>query len=1068
MQSPKSMDRMNTLPTCQIPNWTARSIFNHGLVLIVLISAQHCSAKWQSFRPASTSSIQAIGRVYEDRHETLWFARGDGFVSSYDGLTWNVYRWPGPRINAFVDSPGGGLWAATESGLWQLAGFEWVPYSAQGSPPISNLRCAIATDNHEVWISVGTEGVMRFDGTDWHHYSVSEGLIGSSVAAILEDRDGGIWFSCDQPPGTPIDGQPGVTHFDGREFHSWPIIAITTECNSIRDIDQDEAGNLWFLTSCCELVTFRDGSFHVRTVWPACDAFEVEARGPVWLGGTSHGAARFDGHFWTKYGTRDGLIDTENIYDIYQDRAGNLWFSTNYGVSRFDSAEMEAPGDSLIPPGVPRAFLLDKEGRFWAAADSGLARLDGTHWKMFPESSMGPSKEIAQDSSGGLWVAGSSLKYFDPSTLSWRTYGQADGLPLDWGYTGITVDPQGNVWVSGSLALSRFDGVVWTNYTATDTVPSLPVRDVHCDHLGTIWLTTDVGATHLLGDGPNTFLVSGLNAIRESPNGDLWFSSGDAITKFDGTSWHRLTENDGLLSFEVTTIHVDDRSRIWVGSKLSILPNTSAVSRYDGEQWNYLTASEGLPNGHMVSIGQDFKGDLWLATERPFGILRIAPDRTPPQTVFSQPPPDPTPTRTVSFSARAAFGEADGIQFSYRINTERGGSWSPWTATGSWVVDALPEGINSIEVRSRDVDGNIDQTPGLARCTVDTAPPSPVLAPIEGERLLNGIPVVRAKVNLRGTTQDGRFRDSRLILQSLESIDTYSIPLTNGAELVPISDGPLAVWDTGTVRDGMYDLELLVTDSLGLTGTTRARVIVDNHYPPAISTSPIQLVSATGGDVFTNEGDFHLYFGPRTFLKDTKVTVTRVASLPESLPTGERRIGDGFFVEWDSGEPPRHSVRMERSLVGLDLPASRLSLQRLPSGGAWEYVGGTVIGDLIQIAITQPGTYALFSDGGGSKQSKWSKIRFTPRVFSPNGTFADREVGISFSLPRPAHVTIREFSRSGVLVRELATSTLLSAGANLVRWDGKDSHGRVVLDGVYLVTVQALGTTMKEALAVVR
>ena len=53
-------------------------------------------------------------------------------------------------------------------------------------------------------------------------------------------------------------------------------------------------------------------------------------------------------------------------------------------------------------------------------------------------------------------------------------------------------------------------------------------------------------------------------------------------------------------------------------------------------------------------------------------------------------------------------------------------------------------------------------------------------------------------------------------------------------------------------------------------------------------------------------------------------------------------------------------------------------------------------------------------------------------------------------------------------VRELVSGADLPAGANLVRWDGRDCHGAVVADDLYLVTIEALGERETRTLAVVR
>ena len=95
-------------------------------------------------------------------------------------------------------------------------------------------------------------------------------------------------------------------------------------------------------------------------------------------------------------------------------------------------------------------------------------------------------------------------------------------------------------------------------------------------------------------------------------------------------------------------------------------------------------------------------------------------------------------------------------------------------------------------------------------------------------------------------------------------------------------------------------------------------------------------------------------------------------------------------------------------------------------------------------------------------------MSLTPRVFSPRGRFASPEVAIGFTLGRPGGVTVKVYNRAGRLVREVATGLSLGAGANLVRWDGRDRQGAVVEDDLYVVTVEALGEKRTQTLAVVR
>ena len=89
-------------------------------------------------------------------------------------------------------------------------------------------------------------------------------------------------------------------------------------------------------------------------------------------------------------------------------------------------------------------------------------------------------------------------------------------------------------------------------------------------------------------------------------------------------------------------------------------------------------------------------------------------------------------------------------------------------------------------------------------------------------------------------------------------------------------------------------------------------------------------------------------------------------------------------------------------------------------------------------------------------------------MFSPRGHVANEEAAISFTLGRPGPVTVRIYNRAGRLVREVASGQPMNAGANLVRWDGRDSDANLVQAGVYLVVVEALGKKEVKTLAVAR
>jgi len=325
-------------------------------------------------------------------------------------------------------------------------------------------------------------------------------------------------------------------------------------------------------------------------------------------------------------------------------------------------------------------------------------------------------------------------------------------------------------------------------------------------------------------------------------------------------------------------------------------------------------------------------------------------------------------------------------------------------------------------------------------------------------------------VAIQGIATDARFTSYRVDARTSGS-GSWTASTVLAQSSTQVTNGTLATWDTTTLPDGSYDLRLSVVDSLGLIGSAVVAVAVDNHAPFFDETAPAKVTAATGGDVYTTNAETRLYFPPHAFAQDAIVMVAPAGagSVPVSLSSGGVKVLDGYELAWT--EALSKPARFTLSYAGALLPSGTLALYRSADGTSWERLGGTVdaAAQSISLAVSQAGRYALFADNGlGTGAASLSPIAFTPRVFSPTGRFADSRVGISFSLGRPAPVTVRVYSRSGRLVREVAAGLQLGAGANLIHWDGVDRNGGYVTDGMYLVTVEALGQTETETLAVVK
>jgi ligand-binding sensor domain-containing protein len=970
--------------------------------------------------------------IVEDSSQNLWFGTNDG-VSCYDGVSWTTYMTEDGLadngVRAILEDSSGDLWFATaEGGVSCYDGVSWTTYTTEDGLADNSAHAIIEDALGDLWFAT-SDGVSRYDGMIWTTYTADDGLAGNSVSAILEDGSGNLWF------GT---GGCGVSRYDGASWTTYTADDGLAD-NRVLAILEDGAGDMWF--------------------------------------GTHGGLSHYDGVSWTTYTTDDGLAGDVSRA-IIEDSTGDLWYASFWfpgGVNRYDGMNWTTytTDDGLVSDHVV-SLLEDSSGNMWFGTWGGLSRYDGVSWTTYTMADGLTHNEvfaIQEDSSRNLWFGteGGGVSRYDG--VSWATYTGDDGLAGNR-VRAIAEDSSGDLWFgTWHHGVSRYDGANWTTYTTADGLADSTITTIIEDSSGNLWF----------GTGRGVSCYDGVAAILEDRSGNLWFGTSDGVSQYDGVSWTTYTTADGLASNDVTAIVEDGPGSLWFGTY------GGGASCYDGVIWTTYTTADGLARNEVLAITVDSAGDLWFGTEEG-GVSRYSgvswttyttstwvnglaadavraiiedgsgdlwfgfgpsgcgvsvhgPDRAAPQTVISGEPPQLTASRTQTIVFTAAYGESWGIRFSHSFD---GAPWSEWMSMGFWMGSGLSDGGHVFEVRARDEVGNVDLTQAIAAFEVDATPPAPVIAsPVFGE-------AVRDSISIQGTASDSRFEEYLVDVRSIGS----------------------ASWG---VPDGDYELRLSVSDTLGLTGTALVRVEVDNEAPWAWETSPVMISASSGGDVVSTDNRLHMYFPPHALANDASVSVTPAdeGSVPDTLAGGAELVLPGYDISWEGTELTKQ-VTLEMTLgerAGVRDPDGVLALYVFAEGQDWQRLGGTVEsgGASISAAIELEGTYAVFSDSGGpAPGGGLSALSFTPRVFSPSGGFADTEVAISFTLGRSGPVTVKVYNRAGRLVDELVSRLQMNAGANVVRWDGRDGDGTEVPDGLYLVTVDALGEKQVQTLAVVR
>jgi diguanylate cyclase (GGDEF)-like protein len=363
------------------------------------------------------------------------------------------------------------------------------------------------------------------------------------------------------------------------------------------------------------------------------------------------------------FGNAEGLANLA-VRQIYQDRGGFIWVSTENGIFRYDgdrfevfgpaqgipitsaAAFGEAPDGTLLAGGsfglyhltgnsfeklpVPfktvswaQGIQSDGKGHTFLGTDSGLMELyfetgqDGFAVRSFPRESTtsGRSVDAVLVDGETLWYGcGRKLCRRDPGLT--RVFGIESGLP-DSAVAVIRKDGYGNLWVR-----SRNIGVFvlpagQTKFRRPDMpTPSAVVGVPIIDSDGRILLPTPAGLLIREGKGWRKIdRTSGLRgavySVFEDRQHSLWIGlAGRGLVQWRGyKEWVNYSTASGLASDIVYEIQPQSNGTLWVGTEGGLLRGERAPS---GIQWKKVAGLDGFP---VHSVRTAPGGDLWIGTE---------------------------------------------------------------------------------------------------------------------------------------------------------------------------------------------------------------------------------------------------------------------------------------------------------------------------------------------------------------------------------------------------------------------------------------------------------------------
>ncbi len=198
-----------------------------------------------------------VWEILKDRSGVVWIATLDG-VFRHDGTSFvrfplpvespkGAYEFAPRMVYSIFEDKKGRLWFGTDgSGAVCADGKAMTVYTVESHGLCSNRICTIFEDSRgDVWFGTSDGGVSRKAGksftTHLRSSTFSKHTGWGRFMAIHEDRAGGVWFGVSSAGG-------GVHRYDGKEFRHFSV-EDGLGTGGVPSIRSDRKGNLWFGTT---------------------------------------------------------------------------------------------------------------------------------------------------------------------------------------------------------------------------------------------------------------------------------------------------------------------------------------------------------------------------------------------------------------------------------------------------------------------------------------------------------------------------------------------------------------------------------------------------------------------------------------------------------------------------------------------------------------------------------------------------------------------------------------------------------------------------------------------------
>lgn len=459
----------------------------------------------------------------------------------------------------------------SETGFTQIEDYRIYNVSSDEGLPTDNITHIFKDSYGFIWMA-SYEGLIRYDGTEYHKYTSNEtdsnSISNNIVYKIFEDSKKRLWIGTIQ----------GLDMYE-REFDRFKKCEIS-DINSrvpVNSILEDDQNRIWLGTS-----------------FGLCE-YTPESKKSTW---------------YINDANNTNSLSSDVIFSLEKDKLGNIWIGTfDGGLNKFSpktknfTRYYHKPGEpNSISSNKIRSLLADHNNNIWIGTNNkGITLLsnDGNVLKQFPlEAGKGTPKNdrnsincIFEDKAHNIWIGAERepLRYLNQQSKSLIALDQASFKKPNLyceSVSSILEDSSGNLWFASSQ-----HGIFYTNNvkntfrhyfkenTSSKELRNNTVISFYEASNGIVWIGTDGGGLSSFDPETKTFKNHSTNFgsktiydIKEDKNGNLWLATwSGGIIRYNpksGETTNFINESSNINSLiynNVKSILIED-SVIWIGT----------------------------------------------------------------------------------------------------------------------------------------------------------------------------------------------------------------------------------------------------------------------------------------------------------------------------------------------------------------------------------------------------------------------------------------------------------------------------------------------------------------------